>query len=106
MRTVNEIKMDLRALEVNREYLLNELKDATAKESCDEGARNVRIMYDSFIEQGFTEEQAWEMTFSMVSKVTGDSATPNDSYRFMQKCVAQGISNRCDEILKNKLKED
>lgn len=54
---------------------LEELKKAESmKEECDVAARQVKIMYDSFVDAGFTDSQAFGLLTSIIPAVL-NSAT-------------------------------
>lgn len=38
-----------------------ELERRQMERDCGENARNIKMMYDAYIEKGFTEEQSWEL---------------------------------------------
>jgi hypothetical protein len=65
MPTVQEINQMLadnhKSFVECEEQLKNERRQALKKERFDEGARDFYEAYRSFIEQGFTGEQAWEL---------------------------------------------
>jgi hypothetical protein len=48
-------------LEAEIKELKAQISDQEKVEQCDKAASNLRRMYDSFINAGFTAEQAWEM---------------------------------------------
>ena len=49
---------------------LEELKKAESmKEECDVAARQVKIMYDSFVDAGFTDNQAFDLLTSIIPAV-------------------------------------
>lgn len=54
---------EMRQLEEQRE-------EALKTEKYDEGAVELKNMYDSYIRAGFSEEQAWELTIIIVSNGT------------------------------------
>lgn len=47
-----------------------EIEKARRIEEKDKCANEIREQYDSFVKAGFTEEQAWELTFTLVSNGT------------------------------------
>lgn len=54
---------EMKALEEQRE-------EALKVEKYDEGATELKNLYDSYVRAGFTEEQAWELVTIMVSNGT------------------------------------
>lgn len=54
---------EMRSLEEQREQALKD-------EKFDEGAKELHRMYTSYINAGFTEEQAWELTRIIVTNGT------------------------------------
>lgn len=38
-----------------------ELERIQMERDCEEGAHNIRVLYNSYMNEGFTEEQAWEL---------------------------------------------
>lgn len=42
-----------------------ELEEAHRIEEKDKCAKEIREQYDSFVKAGFTEEQAWELTYTL-----------------------------------------
>lgn len=47
-----------------------ELTSEVKAEKYDEGATELKNLYDSYVRAGFTEEQAWELVTIMVSNGT------------------------------------
>lgn len=44
-----------------------ELQRIQLERDCHDTAHSIKVMYDSYIEEGFTEEQAWELVKIAVS---------------------------------------
>lgn len=63
---VNKAKELIKELDAE----LEELKKAESmKEECDVAARQVKIMYDSFVDAGFTDSQAFGLLTSIIPAV-------------------------------------
>ena len=65
MPTAKERREELREIVKKSE---EEMDDLWKKQNAEEGAKTLRTIYDSLIEQGFEEYQAWDMTMMMVEK--------------------------------------
>ena len=57
-------------LEVEIKLLKNELNAQSKKEQLDKAATELRDTYDSFVKAGFSEEQAWEITRTLIDNGT------------------------------------
>lgn len=69
--TVEE--MDERLDDMRRDFtrLIGIREERKRKAEQDEAAREIYSLYKSFVKNGFTEEQAWEMFMSMVKAGLG-----------------------------------
>lgn len=47
-----------------------QLESAKTKELYDNSAKETKAMYDSYVEAGFTEEQAWTIIMTFLSNTT------------------------------------
>lgn len=57
-------------LEAEIKLLKDELNAQSKKEQFDKAAMEVRESYDSFVKAGFSEEQAWEITRTLINNGT------------------------------------
>lgn len=57
-------------LEQEIKDLKQQLESAKTKESYDNSAKETKAMYDSYVEAGFTEEQAWTIIMTLISNAT------------------------------------
>ena len=57
-------------LEVEIKSLKDELDAQSKKEQLDKAATDLRKNYDSFVNAGFSEEQAWEITRTLINNIT------------------------------------
>lgn len=61
-----KLKADIEAIENEAAVKISEAKANAEREKCVTDlqlkAANVRVLYDAYLAQGFTEEQAYEMT--------------------------------------------
>ncbi len=73
-RTAKEITNEVKALHEKQteemRKLEQEREDALKTEKFDEGATELKNMYDSYVRAGFTEEQAWELVKIIMSNTT------------------------------------
>ena len=68
---------------------LEELKKAESmKEECDVAARQVKIMYDSFVDAGFTDSQAFGLLTSIIPAVLNPATAQAPSVdQFIRKVL-------------------
>lgn len=70
----NAMKRTEQRMREDCEEAIEQMKEKMAKsekiESYHEAANDLRLMYDSFIESGFNEEQAWELTKMFFNNTT------------------------------------
>lgn len=59
----NKVKELIKELDAELEELE---KAESMKEECDVAARQVKIMYDSFVDAGFTDSQAFDLLTSII----------------------------------------
>lgn len=73
-KTAKELTNEVKALHEKQteemRKLEQEREEALKTEKYDEGATELKNLYDSYIRAGFTEEQAWELVRIMVSNGT------------------------------------
>lgn len=72
--TAKELTEQVRELHKKQTEEMKQLEEqreeALKTEKYDEGATELKNMYDSYIRAGFTEAQAWELTITIVSNGT------------------------------------
>ena len=61
--TYSQLKRDI-------ENLQNELEFAEKDDQYHEMAADIRLVYDSFVDVGFTEDQAWEIVRTIINNGT------------------------------------
>lgn len=70
-KEITEQVMELRKKQTEEMRQLEEQREEALKtEKYDDGAVELKNMYDSYIRAGFSEEQAWELTKIMVDNST------------------------------------
>jgi len=73
-KTAKELTKEVKALHEKQteemRQLEQEREEALKTEKYDEGATELKNLYDSYVRAGFTEEQAWELVTIMVSNGT------------------------------------
>lgn len=73
-KTAKELTNEVKALHEKQteemRKLEQEREEALKAEKYDEGATELKNLYDSYVRAGFTEEQAWELVTIMVSNGT------------------------------------
>ena len=66
----NKVKERIRELDPELKAELEELKKVESmKKDCDVAARQIKIMYDCFIDAGFTDSQAFDLLTSIIPAV-------------------------------------
>lgn len=73
-KTAKELTNEVKALHEKQteemRKLEQEREEALKAKKYDEGATELKNLYDSYVRAGFTEEQAWELVTIMVSNGT------------------------------------
>lgn len=73
-KTAKELTKKVKALHEKQteemRQLEQEREEALKTEKYDEGATELKNLYDSYVRAGFTEEQAWELVTIIVSDGT------------------------------------
>jgi sugar-specific transcriptional regulator TrmB len=67
-KTKMELELELEEKEKEIKDLKKEIEAAKRKSVYDDSVAEIKAMYDSFIEQGFSDEQAYGFTIKMVER--------------------------------------
>ena len=75
-KTSAEITAEINELKEQQKKLVKEQERLAEKESYDETAGRLHDFYQSFIEAGFSEEQAWFFVKESYSNLVGGNSAP------------------------------
>lgn len=69
-KTKAELEQEIKALHDQLSTAKGEMETASRVEAKDKAATELYEPYESFVKAGFSEEQAWELTLTLVNNST------------------------------------